>query len=84
MNTLQFYHEIYTPLANEANALGFEDPGSQQEAEMLADEQMADIAAEEAYERHLEDRGYWEARADEDRERTMGIIPFEQAFRESF
>lgn len=28
---------------------------------------------EAAYERHLEDRGYWDARADEQRYLSMGI-----------
>lgn len=29
-----------------------------------------------AYERHLEDQGYEEARADEAREQAMGVVPF--------
>lgn len=32
--------------------------------------------ADAAYERHLENAGYWEARADEDREISMGVDPF--------
>lgn len=36
-----------------------------------------------AYERHLEDRGYWEARADEDREAAMGALSYEQARQEA-
>lgn len=32
--------------------------------------------ADAAYERHLESAGYWEARADEEREMAMGIDPF--------
>jgi hypothetical protein len=41
-------------------------------AEMEA-EQAAEIAVELAYERHLEDRGYWEARAQEQWEQTYGM-----------
>lgn len=41
-------------------------------AQMDAD-QAAEIAAELAYERHLEDRGYWEARAQEQWEETHGM-----------
>lgn len=41
-------------------------------AEMIAD-QRAEIAAEEAYERFLEDRGYEEARAQEAWEQTHGM-----------
>lgn len=53
------------------------DPASVQEcyrltAEMIADQE-AEIRAELAYERHLEDRGYWEARAQEQWEQTQGI-----------
>ena len=36
----------------------------------------AEWEAEQAYERALEDDGYWEARADEDHEMSMGIDPF--------
>ena len=36
----------------------------------------AEWEAEMGYERHLESRGYWEARADEDHEMAMGIDPF--------
>ncbi len=42
-------------------------------AESLRAEQEAEIAAEQGYERYLEDRGYWEARADEDREFWSGV-----------
>jgi len=37
------------------------------------DEMRAEQAAELAYERHLEDRGYWDARADEQRYLSMGV-----------
>lgn len=40
----------------------------------------AEIAAELAYERHLEDRGYWDARAQEDYEARMGVVQFEDAY----
>jgi hypothetical protein len=46
-------------------------------------EARAEQEAELAYERHLEDRGYWEARADEDYERQMGVIPFDEAMRQA-
>ena len=36
----------------------------------------AEIEAEQGYERHLENQGYWQARADEDHEMAMGIDPF--------
>jgi hypothetical protein len=49
-------------------------------AEAIADQE-AEIAAELAYERHLEDRGYWEARAQEDWEERHGVIQFEDAYR---
>jgi hypothetical protein len=49
-------------------------------AQMEAD-QAAEIAAELAYERHLEDRGYWDARAQEDWEERHGVIQFEDAYR---
>ena len=51
-----------------------------QTAQMEAD-QAAEIAAELAYERHLEDRGYWEARAQEDWEERYGVVQFEDAYR---
>lgn len=41
----------------------------------------AEIAAEAAVERHLEDRGYWDARAQEDYERRCGVIDFADAYR---
>jgi len=37
------------------------------------DEMRAEQAAEQGYERYLEDRGYWDARAQEDHERAMGV-----------
>jgi hypothetical protein len=37
------------------------------------DEMRAELAAEQGYERYLEDRGYWDARAQEDHERAMGV-----------
>jgi hypothetical protein len=37
------------------------------------DEMRAEQAAELGYERYLEDRGYWDARAQEDHERAMGV-----------
>ena len=40
-------------------------------------------AAEMAYERHLEDAGYWEARAQEDYERRMGVVDFSDAYWDS-
>ncbi|WBB94129.1 hypothetical protein [Verrucosispora sp. WMMC514] len=43
----------------------------------------ADAAAELAAERALEDRGYWDARAQEDWEAAHGVIPFDVAFREA-
>lgn len=49
-------------------------------AEMIADQE-AEIRAELAYERHLEDRGYDEARAQEDWENRNGVIQFEDAYR---
>lgn len=49
-------------------------------AQMQAD-QDAEIAAEQAYVRHLEDRGYWEARAQDDYEARMGVIDFADAYR---
>jgi hypothetical protein len=43
-------------------------------------ESNAEIAAEQAYERHLEDKGYWEAKAQDDYEARMGVIQFEDAW----
>lgn len=43
--------------------------------------QEAEARAELAYERHLEDRGYWEGRAQEDWEERHGVIQFEDAYR---
>lgn len=54
------------------------DPESVRECYRLAAEMIqqaeADIRAELAYEQHLEDRGYWEARAQEDYEQRHGVI----------
>lgn len=50
-----------------------------QEEVMAHDDEQAARAeweAEMGYERHLENQGYWEARADEDHEMAMGIDPF--------
>lgn len=44
-------------------------------------QQEAELAVERAYERHLEDRGYDEARGQEDWEARHGVIPFDQAYR---
>lgn len=52
---------------------------SHEEEEAAADADRAaraEIEAERGYERHLENAGYWEARADEDHEMAMGIDPF--------
>lgn len=43
----------------------------------------AELAAEAALERSLEDRGYWEARAQEDYEERHGVISFADAYREA-
>lgn len=51
--------------------------------EQCDEQSRAEQEAELAYERHLEDRGYWEARADEDYERAMGVIPFDEAMRQA-
>lgn len=40
----------------------------------------AEQAAELAYERHLEDRGYWDARAQDDYEERHGVISFSDAW----
>lgn len=40
----------------------------------------ADAAAERAVERALEDRGYWETQAQDDYERAMGVVPFDEAY----
>jgi hypothetical protein len=52
-------------------------------AKMRSDiaEQEAEAAAELAYERHLEDRGYDEARAQDEYEQRNGVIPFDVAMR---
>ncbi|WP_431728522.1 hypothetical protein [Verrucosispora sp. TAA-831] len=47
----------------------------------LDEDANADHAAEMAAERALEDRGYWDARAQEDWEAANGVIPFDVAFR---
>lgn len=54
------------------------DLKAEQEAQVAGE-----LAAEKAVERHFEDRGYWEARADEDREAAMGIVPFHEAMAEA-
>lgn len=41
----------------------------------------AEHAAELAMERALEDRGYWDARAQEDHEAAHGVIQFDEAYR---
>lgn len=43
-------------------------------------QQAGEIAAEAAVERHFEDRGYWEARAQEDHEARTGVIDFQTAW----
>jgi len=43
----------------------------------------AEINAELAYERHLEDRGWQDARAQEDHEARMGVVDFQTAWAES-
>lgn len=40
--------------------------------------QRAELAAEQAYERHLEDRGFDDARAQEDHEARTGAVSFEE------
>jgi hypothetical protein len=47
-------------------------------AEQAAFEDAAE--AERQVERALEDRGYWEAREDEEREAAAGVIPFGEAY----
>lgn len=44
-------------------------------------EQQALQEAEARNERWFEDRGYWEARAQEEYEERMGVIPFSEAYR---
>lgn len=46
-------------------------------------QQAGEIAAEAAVERYFEDRGYWEARAQEDHEAACGVIPFDVAMAEA-
>lgn len=48
-------------------------------AEDQAQQAEDEAAAERAYERHLEDRGYDEARAQEAYEAAHGVIPFDVA-----
>ncbi|MEU3452255.1 hypothetical protein ABZ671_01230 [Micromonospora sp. NPDC006766] len=43
----------------------------------------ADYRAELAAARALEDRGYWAARAQDDYEAAMGVIPFDVAYRDA-
>ena len=47
------------------------------------DQQYADLRAELAIERYLENRGYDDARAQEAYERSMGVIPFDVAYAEA-
>lgn len=51
----------------------------EQDAEQAANA-AAEFAAEAAVERYFEDRGYWAARADEDWERTRGVVGFTEAW----
>lgn len=44
-------------------------------------QQMAELAAERDVERYFEDRGYEEARAQDDYEARNGVIPFDVAMR---
>ena len=44
-------------------------------------EQDAEIAAERAYEHHLEDRGYWDDIVQRDWEDRNGVVQFDQAYR---
>jgi hypothetical protein len=48
-----------------------------------ADQAHAEHAAEMAVERYYEDRGYWDARAQEDYEAAHGVIPFDVAYAEA-
>ena len=50
--------------------------------EMEAD-MYADYEAEMAVERHFEDRGYYEARAQDDYEARMGVVSFADAYAEA-
>jgi hypothetical protein len=50
---------------------------TREEQEAFEDAARAEMAAERA----LEDRGYWEARAQEDHEAAHGVISFEDAYR---
>lgn len=51
-------------------------PSIQEEDAHYEDYPEYEYDADAAYERHLEGAGYWEARADEEREIGMGIDPF--------
>lgn len=51
--------------------------------ETLDAEAEAEMHAEAAVERYFEDRGYWDARAQEDYEAAHGVIPFDVAYREA-
>lgn len=44
--------------------------------EKLDWEAWSEYQAEQAVERYLEDRGFWEAREEEEREMMMGVIPW--------
>jgi hypothetical protein len=46
-------------------------------------QQQAELAAERANERYFEDRGWEEARAQEDYEARMGMVDFGTAYREA-
>lgn len=49
----------------------------------LHDQVEADHQAEVSVERALEGRGYWDARAQEDHEAALGVIPFDIARRDA-
>jgi hypothetical protein len=48
-----------------------------------AAQQAAELAVEQAYERHLEDKGWYEVAAQADYERRNGVIPFDVAMRQA-
>ncbi len=52
----------------------------EREADHAAWEMACERDAEAAVERFFEDRGYWEARAQEDIEAARGVIPFDVAY----
>lgn len=51
-------------------------------AKMRSDiaDQEAEVAAERAYVRHLEDRGHYEAQAQDEWERRNGVVGFQEAW----